>query len=196
MMVLWWLGVTYCDRFVISLTAVRRQRIAIKLATRNTIRIALHLRKERAIERVIVAVVKKVVSASERRVALELVVTIQTRLTTERGQQRSARCSIAANTQFGCDNVTVGLNSENGQQHGEVVADIVDILLGVDEFVEVRDSVVRQEVVVRCGVQTGARTANIVGSGRGVVVGGVAIGWHLVENKPRRRKQRTTLDVP
>jgi hypothetical protein len=196
MMVLWWLGVTYCDRFIISLAAVRRQRVAIKLATRNTICIALHLCKERAIERVIVAVVEEVVSASERRVALKLVVTIQARLTTERGYQRSTRRSITANTQFGCDNVAIGLDAKDSQQHGEVVADVVDVLLGVNEFVEICDSVVRQEVVVRCGVQTGARTANIVGSGRGVVVGGVAIGWHLVENKPRRRKQRTTLDVP
>jgi hypothetical protein len=180
-MVWWWSGFACLDRFVISLAAVRRKRITVKVATRYTVRIALHLRKERAIERIIVAVVQEVVSARERSVALKLVVTIETRLTAEQRQQRSARRSITANAQLGCDNVAIGLDAEDGQEHGEIVAYVVDVLLGIDEFVEVCDSVVRQKVVVGCGIQTRAGTTNVVGSWGSVVMCGVTVCGDLVD---------------
>lgn len=73
---------------------------------------------------------------------------IQTRLTTKQRQQRSARCSITTDTQLAGGNVAASLDAENCKEDGEVIADVVDVLLGVYEFSESCDSIVCEKVML------------------------------------------------
>lgn len=51
---------------IVSITAVFGKRVAVKLSTRDLISDCLHLRKQRAVEAVVVAICEKVVVARER----------------------------------------------------------------------------------------------------------------------------------
>ena len=77
---------------------------------------------------------------------------IQSGLVTKQWQCCSARCSVASDTQLCSHGVPVCYDSQHGEQDGEVVADVVDVLLGVDELGKVGDAVVGEEVVVCSGI--------------------------------------------
>ena len=53
--------------------------------------------------------------------------------------------------------LTIKTDTESGESHGQVIADIVDVLLGRHELVESDDTITAQETVVGSGVQTWAR---------------------------------------
>lgn len=92
-----------------------------------------------------------------------------------------ARRGVAADGELFSDDVPVGEGqAKGGEEDGEVVADIVEVLLGVYQLVEGGDAVVGKEVVVRGCVQTGAWPADVVGPGGDVVVGCVTRGWDLI----------------
>lgn len=93
------------------------------------------------------------------------------------GQARRGRPrrGVAADRKFAADRVAVEADAQNSKQDGKIVADAVDVLLHVDQLLERCDSVVAQEVVVGGRVDTRARTTNIVGSRRGIVVSSVTL---------------------
>lgn len=76
------------------------------------------------------------------------------------------------------DGITIGGGqAEHGQQDREVVADVIDVLLRVDQLVEGGDAVAGEEAVVGRGVQTRAWTADIgLRVRRAELVGGVTDG--------------------
>lgn len=109
----------------------------------------------RANSRIVVAVVEEVVTASERCVGLEFVVGGETSLATA-AEGRGLGGSVSAETELGCDQVAVESNTLAGQRckrkggkgtykcsqdDSEVIADVVDVLLGLDELVEGDDTI-------------------------------------------------------
>jgi hypothetical protein len=108
-------------------------------------------------------------------------VSVQTRLAAKERQQCSARRSVTSNAQLGCDEVTISLDAEYSQEDSKVIANVVDVLLGINKFIEVCDAIMRQEVMVRRCVQAWARTANVVRAWSSVRMGSITVGGYLVE---------------
>jgi hypothetical protein len=132
----------------VPLTAVCGEGIAIKVSTRNPVSDCLHLRKQCAIEAVVVSVGGEKVVACKRRIGLKLVVAIETGLSAQKRKRRSARCSVASDTQTTGDHVTTGLNTQDGEKNGEVVAYVVYVLLGIDQLIEGGNTIMGKEVVL------------------------------------------------
>lgn len=55
---------------------------------------------------------------------------------------------IATNGELGGDEITIGLETEESEKKGEIVADVVDVLLCVDEFVECGDTITGHYIIV------------------------------------------------
>jgi hypothetical protein len=166
-------------RLVVPLATVCCECIEVKVPTTHTIGIRLHLSKQRAVERVVISVGQEVIVPGQRCIAFELVVAIQTWLITKQWQRCSARGSIASYTQLCSHGVPVCYDTEHGEQYGKVVTYVVHVLLGVDEFGEVGDAVVGEEVVVCGGIKTWTRAADVIGSWFGILVGGISVCWYL-----------------
>lgn len=86
---------------------------------------------------------RKIVVASQRRVGLELVMTSQARLTSGEGRvERGASRGIAANRQLFRDDIAVGSGeSQDSQENGEIISDVVKVLLSIHQFVERHNAV-------------------------------------------------------
>lgn len=141
-----------------------------------------HLGEERAVEFVVVAAAEEVVVTGQRGVGFEFVVPVETWLGASEGRvERGARRGVAADGELFGDDVAVGEGqAEQGQEVGEVVADVVDVLLGVNELIVGGDAVAGEEAVVGGGVETGARSADVVGAWRDEAVGVIAGSGDLV----------------
>jgi hypothetical protein len=119
---------------IVPLTAICSNIITIKIPTRDPISQSLHARRQCAIGAVVVAVRSKVVIARQRGVGLELVVAIETRLTVQKRECSSARRRVATDAQSERGDVAFGFDTQYSGEDGEVVSDVVDVLLGVDEL--------------------------------------------------------------
>ena len=123
-----------------ALFAVEGEVLAVEVAGGG----GVHVTEEGAVEAEVVAVVGEEVVAGEGGVGLEFVVAVEAGLAA--GEERcdgGALGGVAADGEFHGDGVAVGEGeAEGGEQDGEVPADVVDVLLGVDELVECGDAVV------------------------------------------------------
>ena len=148
------------QRLIVALEAIECQSVEVEVAVTGVV----HHSKERAVEGEVVSVVEEEVVASQRRIGFELVVAIETRLAS--GESWAERCtcgSIATNGKLLGHNITVGESeTERSEQHCEVVANVVHVLLRVDELAESSDTIVSKEVVVGRCVQSRAGSTNIV----------------------------------
>ena len=80
--------------------------------------------------------------------SLELVVAVEAKFGPKARSRRPAR-GVAAEGELGGDRVAIKTDTEDGEEHCEVVAYAVDVLLSVGELGEGRDAVARQEAMVR-----------------------------------------------
>lgn len=140
-----------------------------------------HHVKESGVHAEVVTVVGKVVVAGERSVSLELVVAVKTGLRSSQSwAERCATGSITSDRELLGDEVSVGEGqTQKGEENGQVVSDVVDVLLSVDQLVEGHDTIVGKELVVGGGVQARAWSTDVLGvvwclEGVGSVVG----VWH------------------
>jgi hypothetical protein len=138
--------------FIVALAAVSGDGITIEVAARDPVSHSLHFCKQCAVETVVVAVRGKVVVAGQRRVGFELVVAVETGLAAQKRECSSAGCRVAANAQPEGRDVASGFDTQDGKEDGEIVADVVDVLLGIDKLSEVCDAVVGEKVVLGDGV--------------------------------------------
>lgn len=122
-----------------------------------------HHAEESAVEGEVVTVVQEEVISGQRRVGFKLVVTVETGFLA--GEGRVVGCAgsgVTSDGQLHGHWVTVGESeTEQSEQVCKVEADIVQVLLSIDEFLESRHTVASQEVVVGSGVETGARTTDV-----------------------------------
>jgi hypothetical protein len=72
----------------------------------------------------------EVIIPRQRSVTLKLIMAIKAQLRSRAGE-RCARCSIAAKTELGGHDVAVETYTEGCEEDGKVIADAVDVLLGV-----------------------------------------------------------------
>lgn len=165
------------ERLVVALGAVCGNGVEVIKPTGNPVGSFLHLSKESSVEGEIIA--EEVVGTSERAVALELDVRAETTLSAQQGQSSSARCGVTTNAQLGADEITVGLDTEDSQESRKIPTHVVEVLLGINQLVEVGDTIMRQKVVVGGGVQSGARSSDVVRTRCGVVVSSITISWNL-----------------
>jgi len=159
----------------------------------------LHHAEKGTIERVVVSIGEEVVVSGEGGVGFELVVAVETGLgTSEDGAERGSGCGITSDGELLSYKVTVGEGKTEGSEKcGQVVSDVVEVLLGIDQLVECGDTIVREEVVAAniskrnlmqartldllgCGVQSWAGTTDIVRSRSLIVVSSVTISGYLV----------------
>lgn len=63
---------------------------------------------------------------------------------------------VTSERQLHGEEITIESNTKSSQDNGEIVTDVVDVLLSGDQLVEGDDTVSAQETVVGSGVQTGA----------------------------------------
>ena len=114
----------------------------------------------------VVAVCQEEVVPCQRRIALKLIMAIKTRLTASHSWvYGSASSGIATNREFLGHRVTIRESeTQRGEQHREVIANVVDILLSVDKLVESDNAIMSQEVVVGRSIQSRAWAANIIRS--------------------------------
>jgi hypothetical protein len=141
---------------IVPLAAVSGDGIPIKVAARDPVSHSFHLCKQCAVEAVVVAVRGKVVVAGQRGVGFELVVAVETGLASQKGECSSAGCRVATDAQPEGRDVASGFDAQYSKGDGQVVTDVVNVLLGVDELSETCDSVVREEVVLGDGVSQGS----------------------------------------
>ena len=126
---------------LITLVPVLGKIVTVEVALARV----LHHAKEGAVEGEVVAVTKEVVITGEGSVALELIVAIQAWLGA--GQRRingGARSSIAADGELLGNRITISQGeAESCEQHCKVVADIIDVLLGIYKLGKCNDTVMR-----------------------------------------------------
>jgi hypothetical protein len=73
----------------------------------------------------------------------------KTRLAAGQGWvKRGASSGITSNGKLLSNKVAVGLESEEGEKVGQVVADVVDVLLSIDELVVGGDAIASEKAVV------------------------------------------------
>lgn len=70
-------------------------------------------------------------------------------------------CGITSNGKLHSRWITVQADAEHSEQDRKVIADAIDILLHVNEFVERRDAITGQEVVVRGCIDSGASCSTL-----------------------------------
>jgi len=126
-----------------------------------------HVVEKSTVERVVVAVVEVVVTASEGCVGLELVVGLETAFAAA-AEGRGLGGSIPTDAELEGDQVTVESDTKGCQDDSEVVADVVDVLLGLDELVESDNTISAKETMVGSSVET--RAGSTEGTGRWVLV--------------------------
>ena len=131
-----------CDRVVVPVAAVLGEGLTIELSTGGGVGDRLHLCEQSAVEAVVVSVGKEEVVACERRIGLELVVAIKTGLAAQKRECGSARRGIASDTETSGEHITTSFNTEDSEEDGKVVSYVVDILLGVDQLLEVGNTIV------------------------------------------------------
>ena len=125
------------------------------------------------------------------------VVAVQPQLVAEqRARERGSGSGIAAERESLGDNVAIETNAEHSEGDSKVVADVVDVLLGVDEFVEGGDAIMAEElvwrsvwtlytqkrvstthVVISSCVETGARSTDVLCGWWVKGMGGIAVCW-------------------
>ena len=129
----------------ISLITPLRNALEIKQAIHSVRKLLKHGR----IEAEIVASSDEVIVPRKRCILLHLVVPIQSRLAArDGGIPRRARRGIAADGELAGHRVAVGyVDAEGSEEVGEVVADVVDILNGINELGVVGNAVAGDEVV-------------------------------------------------
>ena len=136
----WVLG----TRLLVALQAVLGEVLAVEVALASV----LHHAEEGAVERVVVSIGKEVVVSGERRVGFELVVAVETRFRS--GKERTERGSgsgVTSNGELLGDKITIGKGETKcSEKCGQIVADVVKVLLSIDKLVECGDTVVRQEL--------------------------------------------------
>jgi len=166
------------QREVITLSAVKSQLIAAEVAVGNL----GHLLVQGVVEEEVVSWWRahEVIITGQGCVTLESVVAIKTSLAASSTVGRSAVCGITTKTELLSDWVTVESDTQGCKKDSQIVTDTIDILLSIDKLIEGCDTVVRQEVVVGCRVQSRAWTTDIVLSWRNVVMGFISLGWHQI----------------
>lgn len=122
-----------------------------------------HHAEEGAVELEVVTTVGKVIVTGERGVSLELVVAIKTWLAASQDWVgRSAAGGVASDRKLLGDEIAVGQGqTEKGEEVGKIVANVVDVLLSVDELVVSDNTIVCQKVVVGSDVP-GSKLASCV----------------------------------
>jgi hypothetical protein len=136
---------------IVALASIRSHGVAIERAIGHTIRDIFHPRKQRTVERIIVAIVREVVVARKACVGFEAVVAVQSGLTTQQIQAAEgsgARCGIARDAQFAGDDVAVLAYAYHCENGGEVVVYVPKVLLCVEKFGVCGDAVARDESVL------------------------------------------------
>lgn len=83
-------------------------------------------------------------------------------------------CGVTSEGELHGEEITIESNTESSQDNGEIVPDIVDVLLSSDQLVEGDDTVSAEESVVGSGIQTGAWTSESTWRWVSVLVIGIA----------------------
>lgn len=134
------------DRLLVTLVTVQGHAVASNVGSGGV----FHHFEEGMVEFEVVTVVSEVVVTRKRAVGFELVVAIETGLRASHSRTNgSAGGGIATDGEALGSNVTIGgSETEDGEKGGKVVANVVHLLLSIDELVEGGDTIVAQEVVV------------------------------------------------
>lgn len=165
------------DRLLPTLLAILGKVVAVEDASGAT----AHHVEQRSIEAKVVTTTREEVIASKTGIGLKLVVASKTRLRSrQQWESASASRGIASDGKLLGEKITVGLETEEGQEEREIVADVVDVLLGVYQLVESDDTITGEETVVGSDVETGARSADIPCSRGNESMDGVTGCWDLV----------------
>jgi hypothetical protein len=108
----------------------------------------LHHAEECAVEGVVVSISKEVVVSGKRLVGFELVVAVETRLgSCEHRAERGSGCGITSNGKLLGDKITVGKGKTKGcEKRGQVISNVVNVLLSIYKLVEGSDTIVRKEL--------------------------------------------------
>lgn len=136
----WVLG----TRLLVALQTILGEVLTVEVALASV----LHHAKEGAVERVIVSIGKEIVVSGERGVGLEFVVAVETRFrSSKEGTERGSSSGIASNGELLGDKITIGKGETKcGEKCGQIVANVVKVLLSIDKLVECGNTVVRQEL--------------------------------------------------
>jgi hypothetical protein len=134
------------EGLVVALQAVFGKILAVEVALAGV----LHHAEESAVEGVVVSVGKEVVVSGERRVGFKLVVAIETRFRAcEDRAEGGSGCGITSDGKLLGHKIAVGKGeTKSGEKCGQIVSNIVKVLLGIHKLVECGDTIVRKEVVI------------------------------------------------
>ena len=166
------------QRLLVSLVTILGKAVTVVVASSCL----CHHAKECAVEGEVVATTQEKIVTCKGCVGFELVVPIKTRLTASQDWcYRGSVCCVTSNRKSLSDKITIGQGeTEDGEKCGQIVPDIVQILLSVNELVEGGYTVVSKEVVVGSSIQSWTRATDIVGTWCNELMGGVSWSWDLV----------------
>jgi hypothetical protein len=141
-------------RLVVTLQAVLGQVLPVVVAAGGL----SHHVEQSPVEAEVVTTVGEEVVAGERSVSLELVVAVEARLTaSQQRADRGASGRITTNAELLGHEIAVGHGqTEESKQVGKVVSNVVDVLLGINEFCVRGDTVTSKEAVVCCDIEARA----------------------------------------
>lgn len=118
-----------------------------------------HHVEEGAVELEVVAFAGEEVVAGEGGVGFELVMAGKTWLAAgQNWVEGRTCCCLAADGELGGDKVAISLEAEEGEEVGEIVADVIDVLLGVDELGVGDYAITGEKTVVGGSVEARAST--------------------------------------
>lgn len=131
-------------RLSVALQAVLGQILTVEVALAGV----LHHAEEGAVERVVVSISKEVVISGQGGVGLELVVAVETRLgSCEHRAERGSGCGVAANGKLLGNKITISEGeTKSGEKCGQVISNVVNVLLSIYKLVECGNTIVRKEL--------------------------------------------------